>query len=302
MIIRAQRRTNFTMISNVGLEDPRMSFKAKGLLAYLLSKPDHWRISDRHLATASKDGRDAVQAGLKELERFGYLVRRKEHGSDGRWVHFSMIFDEPQVDGDDPAPVPADVLVETEDGDLEDDPNVTIPMADNTMAGKADHGKARLIVSTEVVKTDLAKTEKAKAAPQAARAAAPAPPPAALAVALSTAVGWNWATLSAKQRKQVEAAAGALVNESYSADDVAAYVRDVWKKDWRWKRNKEYPTLAIIRAEIGRVNDKPDVSMLPKGTALAMMQPQGNAPADFKPRRPTMMDLYPEDAPDDEDA
>lgn len=94
-IRRCRRQTNFTMISNVGLEDKRLSWKAKGLLAYLLSKPDDWLVIGTHLAGVGPDGRDAVATGLLELEACGYLVRKTLRDETGRFVHESEIYDEP---------------------------------------------------------------------------------------------------------------------------------------------------------------------------------------------------------------
>ena len=41
--ITIQKKTgNFTILDNTGLRDPNISWKAKGLLAYLLHLPDDW--------------------------------------------------------------------------------------------------------------------------------------------------------------------------------------------------------------------------------------------------------------------
>lgn len=66
------------------LRDPRLSWKAKGIAAYLLSKPPGWQIWTGDLIRRSTDGRDAVLAGLKELETFGYLKRQRMNGEGGR--------------------------------------------------------------------------------------------------------------------------------------------------------------------------------------------------------------------------
>ena len=51
MIHRQPRiTTNFTVVPNQILNDGRISFRAKGLLVYILSKPDHWRTTTSHLA------------------------------------------------------------------------------------------------------------------------------------------------------------------------------------------------------------------------------------------------------------
>lgn len=59
------------------LRDARLSWKAKGLAAYLLSKPPGWKIWTSDLIARSTDGRDAVLSGLAELEQCGYLNRER---------------------------------------------------------------------------------------------------------------------------------------------------------------------------------------------------------------------------------
>jgi hypothetical protein len=97
MIVRAKRNTNYTMMSNVGLNDERLSLKAKGMLAHLLSKPDNWNVSDRQLCTIGPDGRAAVQAALKELETCGYLLRERVRNEDGTFTWVSTVYDEPRL-------------------------------------------------------------------------------------------------------------------------------------------------------------------------------------------------------------
>jgi hypothetical protein len=76
-IIRVQKNKNYSVINNTGLNDKDLSWKAKGLLAYLLSKPDDWEVYVSHLKKQSTDGRDSTAAGLKELENNGYITRRQ---------------------------------------------------------------------------------------------------------------------------------------------------------------------------------------------------------------------------------
>lgn len=66
----------YLQIDKTGINDERLSWKARGLLVYLLSKPANWEISIKQLIKASEaEGRQAVQSGLKELEACDYLVR-----------------------------------------------------------------------------------------------------------------------------------------------------------------------------------------------------------------------------------
>lgn len=54
------------------LADPRLSWKAKGILAYLVGHPDNWVVQVDDLVKKSTTGRDAVYAALKELKENGY--------------------------------------------------------------------------------------------------------------------------------------------------------------------------------------------------------------------------------------
>lgn len=73
MIVRVKRHeNNFVMIDNRPLCDVRLSWKARGLLAYLLSRPNNWKVNSNHLSSISTDGPLAVQTGLKELQQAGY--------------------------------------------------------------------------------------------------------------------------------------------------------------------------------------------------------------------------------------
>lgn len=104
MIVRSKRRDRFVVIGNETIRDRRLSYKARGILAYLLSLPDNWRISSQYLSTVAPDGRDAVRTGLQELEATGYLVRTRIQDSEtGRWGWHQVIYDTPRKNnGDDP--------------------------------------------------------------------------------------------------------------------------------------------------------------------------------------------------------
>jgi len=75
-----------------GREDPLLSWRAKGLLWWLLNTA-HKSVSSHSIVEASMEGRDAKDYALKELERQGYLRRVRLH-REGRiagwgWVVFT---------------------------------------------------------------------------------------------------------------------------------------------------------------------------------------------------------------------
>jgi len=76
-IIRVSKNKDnpYVMIDRRTLEDVRLSLKAKGLLAYLLSRPDDWTVNMSHIIKQSNDGRDAHYNTMNELIDLGYVQR-----------------------------------------------------------------------------------------------------------------------------------------------------------------------------------------------------------------------------------
>lgn len=104
MIVRSKRKQRYVTIENDVIRDKRLSFKARGLLAYLLSLPDDWRISSQYLATVAPDGRDGIRTGLQELEQTGYLVRQRIQNPDnGRWSWQQVVHETPVKAVDKPS-------------------------------------------------------------------------------------------------------------------------------------------------------------------------------------------------------
>lgn len=101
MIRRAARPdAGFLMLRNDVARDERLSYRASGVLADILSRPDNWTTSADRLASArpAGEGRDAIRTALTELERAGYLIRRKVRGERGRYTWHQIVFDTPQAD------------------------------------------------------------------------------------------------------------------------------------------------------------------------------------------------------------
>ena len=79
----------FCIVPNKTLNDA-LSWEAIGLLAYLCSKPDNWRVSVTQLANHSHksvrpSGRDKTYRILKELQDAGYVKRVKSRKKDGKY-------------------------------------------------------------------------------------------------------------------------------------------------------------------------------------------------------------------------
>jgi hypothetical protein len=91
MIYRVQHNKDnpYFMLNRTAVEDDRLSFKAVGILTYLLSKPDNWTVQETDLANRHTEGGAAVRTGLAELRECGYLekiaTRDEETGRITGW-------------------------------------------------------------------------------------------------------------------------------------------------------------------------------------------------------------------------
>lgn len=73
----------YTVVPNSLAQDTDLSWKARGILVYLLSKPDDWKVRKNHLADEATDGKHSLNSGLQELEDAGYIKAEKSRGPDG---------------------------------------------------------------------------------------------------------------------------------------------------------------------------------------------------------------------------
>ncbi|MED7828727.1 hypothetical protein, partial [Streptomyces chiangmaiensis] len=108
----------FTQIANGLFRDSRLSFKAKGIFGYVSTHRDGWQVTLAHLVAVGPDGREAVRAGLKELERYGYLIRERLRRANGtlREVVYSIT--------DRPAALDASLLEATSTVVIDDEHDV----------------------------------------------------------------------------------------------------------------------------------------------------------------------------------
>ncbi|MCP1145783.1 helix-turn-helix domain-containing protein [Lysinibacillus endophyticus] len=74
-IIRVEKNENYVVLDRGLLNDARLSWKAKGILAYMLSMPDDWVFYVEELMKHGADGEKSFRSGFNELKKFGYLER-----------------------------------------------------------------------------------------------------------------------------------------------------------------------------------------------------------------------------------
>lgn len=82
-IIRRKYERDFCYMANEFLKDSRLSWKAKGIIAYVQMLPDDWVLNMRDLTNRATDGRDSLYSGIKELEKYGYCAKVMQRNPDG---------------------------------------------------------------------------------------------------------------------------------------------------------------------------------------------------------------------------
>lgn len=95
------RSEGFVLLSNMCARDRRLSGLARGIVYIVLSYPADWVFTIDWLMEQMTDGRQAIRKALNELERYGYLSRRRISRGRGRFEWDQTLSDEP-LDGTKP--------------------------------------------------------------------------------------------------------------------------------------------------------------------------------------------------------
>lgn len=82
--LRLHLSGQFVQIPNSTVRDKNLSFRATGLLVYMLSMSNGWIFSVNRLGQSKRDGKDSAAAAARELEAVGYLFRERSRDVSGR--------------------------------------------------------------------------------------------------------------------------------------------------------------------------------------------------------------------------
>jgi hypothetical protein len=94
-IFRTPKGVNarFARIDNSVVNDERLSFRARGVAAYLLSKPDNWVFSARKLANSGPEGVHAMEGAIREMIALAYITRIRNRDASGK-LRSRLVFHE----------------------------------------------------------------------------------------------------------------------------------------------------------------------------------------------------------------
>ena len=111
-VFRVVKNANYTTMSNYHLRDKTLSLKGKGLQSMLFESAGSVAAQRKGLSEICLEGRDSINAALRELEQHGYLIRKQRRLPDGTLGGIEYwIYEKPQPCTENPDtdnPVTAD--------------------------------------------------------------------------------------------------------------------------------------------------------------------------------------------------
>ena len=178
-VFRIDKTRDYTVMANFHLRDISLSLKAKGLLSLMLSLPENWDYTTKGLAQICKDGVDSICATVKELEKAGYVQRRRLRDDLGRLAEVEYtILEKPiipvpeedppkrekpvQVEPQEPEAVSSQPETPKRENPVLDNPVLVSPVLDSPkLASPEQENPAQLNTNTsskEKINTDLSNT------------------------------------------------------------------------------------------------------------------------------------------------
>jgi hypothetical protein len=78
----------YVTINSTPITNPALSYKAKGILTYLMSRPDGWEVNVPDLVNHSTDKAASIRTGLNELRAAGHIHYNtlREGGYIKKWI------------------------------------------------------------------------------------------------------------------------------------------------------------------------------------------------------------------------
>jgi len=98
-IIRVKKDKNnpYLIMNKTCLNDSRLTLQAKGLLCYLLSKPDNWYVNTKEIISNCKNGYRSILTTINELVTFGYMYKHRFRSGNGAFHSYNyLVYERPQ--------------------------------------------------------------------------------------------------------------------------------------------------------------------------------------------------------------
>jgi hypothetical protein len=93
--IRVKKDARYFSASNEPFNDKRLSWEARGLMGYLLSKPNNWKIRMHDLDEQGPAGARKLKRMLAELRLYGYMNRIRVKLDNGKFDWITDVYESP---------------------------------------------------------------------------------------------------------------------------------------------------------------------------------------------------------------
>lgn len=94
-IIRVKKDANYFAASNEPFNDDRLSWEARGLMGYLLSKPNDWKVNQKDIMNKGQAGERKVKRMLAELRKAGYMNRIRVTLEHNKFDWITEVYESP---------------------------------------------------------------------------------------------------------------------------------------------------------------------------------------------------------------
>ena len=101
-IFKTERNKNYKTISLNIYDDNRLSWKAKGLHTYLISRPDDWQIYRQDLLNKATDGSTSLNSAVRELIDYNYMELETGKTEKNRFYSHYIVYEVPKLPQDVP--------------------------------------------------------------------------------------------------------------------------------------------------------------------------------------------------------
>lgn len=95
-IKRTPRKHTHDQIPRAALRDARLSYRARGVHARLLTNADDYSMTAEQIAREGKEGRGAILSALRQLRAAGYVRTERRREPNGHWMTETYVYEEPQ--------------------------------------------------------------------------------------------------------------------------------------------------------------------------------------------------------------
>src|SRR3990167_741232 len=96
-IYRVVKNTRYFVAANEPFHDKRLSWEARGVMAYLLSKPDGWDVRNYDLENQAPAGERVIRRIVKELVNNGYMHRERVSAGKGKINLLTTVYESPAL-------------------------------------------------------------------------------------------------------------------------------------------------------------------------------------------------------------